>query len=103
VAEIEQGKSVLSPDGLRKLLENGGESLTQDEQVLLLAMLSVEAETGKSFGAEERAALDELVARVESYDANELAQAVKHLVTAKSQADRKLEWPELKRGQHKDR
>ena len=101
MAKAEQKRSVLSPDGIRKLLENGGESLTQDEQALLLAMLSVEAETGESFGAEERAVLDKLMARVESYDANELAQAVKHLVTAKAQTDRKLEWPELKRGQPK--
>lgn len=101
MAKVEHRRSVLSPDGVRKLLKDGGGSLTQDERALLLAMLSVEAETGESLNEEERAALDRLMARLESYDAGELAQAVKHLVTAKSRADRKLEWPELKRGRHK--
>lgn len=98
MAKVEQEKSILSPNGIRKLLQDGGKSLSQDEQALLLAMLNVDAETGSNFSDEERAALDELAARLEGYDAGELAQAVKHLVTAESRTDRKLEWPELKRG-----
>ncbi|OQY23130.1 MAG: hypothetical protein B6I35_04485 [Anaerolineaceae bacterium 4572_32.2] len=97
MTKTEREKSVLSSNGVRKLLEDGGESLTEDERALLLAMLSVEAETGGSFSEEERAALDELTAKLKSYDAGELTQAVKRLVTAKPQAARKLEWPELKR------
>ena len=97
MAKAEHRKPVLSPDRVRKLLKDGGESLTQDERALLLAMLSVDAETGESFIEEEHAALDRLMARLEGYDAGELAQAVKHLVTAKSRTNRKLEWPELKR------
>ncbi len=95
-----QGKSILSSNGLHKLLENGGESLTDDERALLLAMLSVEVETGGEGSEQERDALDKLTAGLTSYDAGELTQAVKRLVTAKPQADRKLEWPELKHGQH---
>jgi len=101
MAKAEQEKSVLSPDGVRKLLKDGGESLTQDERALLLAMLSVDAETGGNLSTEERAARDKLKAKLEGYDAGELVQAVKHLVTAESQTDRKLEWPELKRGRRK--
>ena len=101
MAKVEHRKPVLSPDGVRNLLKDGGESLAQDERALLLAMLSVDAETGEGLSEEECAALDRLMARLEGYDAGELAQAVKHLVTAKSRTDRKLEWPELKRGRRK--
>lgn len=101
MAKVEHRKPVLSPDGVRKLLKDGGESLAQDERALLLAMLSVDAETGESLSEEERAALDRLMARLEGYDAGELTQAVKHLVTAKPRTDRKLEWPELKQGRSK--
>jgi len=103
MAKTEREKSVLSSNGVRKLLEDGGESLTEDERALLLAMLSLEAETGESFSEEERAALDELTTGLKSYDAGELTQAVKRLVTAKPQTARKLEWPELKRGQRERR
>lgn len=93
----EQEKSVLSPNGIRKLLDDKGESLTDDERALLLALLSVDAETGGTLTGQDRSAMDELMAGLEGYDAGELARAVKQLVTAKSRQDRKLEWPELKR------
>jgi hypothetical protein len=89
--------SVLRPEGIRGLLEGGVDNLTQDERALLLALISVEAEAGKDFDEEERAAIEKLKAQVEDYDTNELAQAMKHLVTAKPRADqKKLEWPDLK-------
>jgi hypothetical protein len=88
---------VFRPDGARRLLEGGGEDLTDDERALLLALIGVDAETGKGLEEQEHAALDKLKAQVEGYDAEELAQAVKHVVTAKSREAKKLEWPELKR------
>jgi hypothetical protein len=86
--------TVSRPGGL---LEEGGEGLTDDEQALLLALLSVDAEIGENLDEEKRAALDELRAQLEGYDPEELAQAAKHVVKAKSRKGRKLEWPELKR------
>ena len=88
--------SVLRPEGIRGLLEGGVDNLTEDECTLLLALISVEVEAGKDLDEEERAAVEKLKARVEGYDTNELAQAMKHLVTAKPREDRKLEWPDLK-------
>lgn len=87
---------VLRPDGIRRLLDGGGDDLTDDERALLLALIGVEAEAGRSFSEEERAAIDKLESQVEGYDADDLAQAVKHLVTAESRKERELEWPELK-------
>ena len=67
-----------------------------DERALLLALIGVEAEAGRNFSEGERAAIDKLEDRVEGYDADDLAQAVKHLVTAKPRKERELEWPDLK-------
>jgi hypothetical protein len=98
---VKQEKSVFSPDGVRKLIEEGGENLEEDERALLSALLSVEAQTGAELSEEERAALDGLMAKLEAYDAEELMQAVEHLVTAKTRKGRKLKWPELGRWRRK--
>jgi hypothetical protein len=97
MAEDRRQGLVLSPDGARRLLE-GREDLTDDERALLLALASVDAEVGRSLDENERAALDELKAQMEGYDADELAQAVQHMVTAKPRKGRRLKWPALKRG-----
>jgi len=97
MAENRRGEPVLSPGGARRLLE-GREDLTDDERALLLALASVDAEAGRSLDENERAALDELKAQMEGYDAEELAQAVQHMVTAKPRKGRRLKWPALKRG-----
>ncbi len=92
-AESEKGP-VFRPGGL---LKEGGEGLTDDEQALLLALLSVDAKAGENLDEEQRAVLDELRAQLEGYDADDLARAAKHVVKAKPRKGRKLEWPELKR------
>ena len=88
--------SVLSSEGIRELLEGGVDNLSEDERALLLALITVETEAGTDLDEEERAAVEQLKAQVEGYDTEELAQAMKHLVTAKSREGRKLEWPGLK-------
>jgi hypothetical protein len=100
MAENRRDQPVLSPDGARRLLE-GREDLTDDERALLLALASADAEAGRSLGEDERAALDELRTRMEGYDADELAQAVQHMVTAKPRKGHSLKWPKLKRGRDK--
>lgn len=91
-------ETVFQPGGARRLLEGQGENLTDDERALLLALISVDAEAGKSLGDEGDPALEKLRSQMEDYDADALAQAAKHLVKAKARKGRKLEWPELKRG-----
>lgn len=97
-AKDERERPVFSPGGASRLLEGSGEDMTDDERALLLAMIGVDAEAGKSLEASEHAALDRLKAQVEDYDADELARAVKHIVTAKPRESRKLKWPKLRRG-----
>ena len=95
-----QEEPVLRPDGVRRLLE-GREDLTDDERALLLALIGADAEAGRSLSEKEHAALDKLKAQVEGYNAEELADAVKHMVTSKPREGQKLEWPELKRERRK--
>ncbi len=90
-------RPVFRPDAARQLLEGGGQDLTDDERALLLAFVGVDADR-EDLDEEQRAVLDKLMAQMEGYDTEKLAQAVKHVVTAKSREGRKLEWPELKRG-----
>jgi hypothetical protein len=97
-------ESVLRPEGLRRLLEEGGgEDLTDDERALLLALIGADAEIGRSLSEEELAALEKLREQVEGYDAEELAQAIKHMVRSQSREGRRLKWPELKWGHRKRR
>jgi hypothetical protein len=93
---------VFNPEGIRRLLrEGGGEDLNDDERALVLALVEADAETGRSLSDEERAALEKLKAQLEGYDTNELAQAVKHMVTSQPREGQKLAWPELKRQRRK--
>ena len=102
-AKDKQAGSAFHPEGARRLLEGVAEKLNDDERALLLALIGTDAETGKSFSEEERAALDKLIAQLEDYDAEELIQAVQYMVTSQSRGNQKLEWPELKRGRRKRR
>jgi hypothetical protein len=94
-------ETVFQPGGARRLLEDQGENLTDDERALLLALISVDAEAGKSLGDEGQLALEKLRSQLEDYDkgydVDALTEAAKHMVTAKPKKDRKVEWPELKR------
>ena len=88
---------VFNPEGIRRLLaEGGGEELNDDERALLLAMVGADTEIGIELSEEERAALDKLRGQVEGYDADELAQAVRQMVTSKSRDSRKIKWPKVK-------
>ena len=89
---------VFNPEGIRRLLaEDGGKDLNDNERALILALIAADAETGKELGEEEQAALNKLQAQVGDYDADELAQAVRHMVTSKPRDSRKLKWPKLRR------
>jgi len=103
VAKDKREGSVFRPGGARRLLEGGGEDLTDDERALLLALIGADAEAGGGLDEEGRTALDKLTAQVKGYDAEELARAVKHMVTAKPREGQKLEWSQLKRGRRKRR
>jgi hypothetical protein len=78
------------------LLENA-RKLTPDQRALLLALTDLDVAAGHQLSPEERAALEELSAQVEGYDAGEIHQAMKHMVEA--QTKRKVvDWPkDLKR------
>ena len=96
-ADTKQEGPVLRSSGIHRLLEDGGEDLTDDQRALLLALVTADAESGRSLEDKERAALDELRAKVQDYDVDQLAQAVEHMVKAKPRKAQKLKWPSLKR------
>jgi hypothetical protein len=79
----------------RWLLEGGIDELEDGERALLLALASLEADTGRTVTDEERKALDQIAARA-GVDGEEIAQAVKHMVEAKATKNRRLDWSALK-------
>ena len=79
----------------RWLLEGGIEQLDDEERALLLALVSLEADTGRTLTDEEREALEKILART-GMDGEEIAQAVKHMVEAEPSKDPKLDWSDLK-------
>jgi hypothetical protein len=80
----------------RWLLEGGIDELDEGERALLLAMASLDADTGRLVTAEEREAIDQIIARA-GVGGEEIAQAVKHMVEAKAHKNRRLDWSALKR------
>lgn len=87
---------LFAKDKAKWLLENA-RKLSPDQRALLLAITDLDVAAGRQLSTEERAALDELAAQIEGYDASEIQQAMKHMVEA--QTKRKVvEWPkDLKR------
>ncbi|MCP4541010.1 MAG: hypothetical protein GY832_28065 [Chloroflexi bacterium] len=97
MAEEKQEGQVFNPEGISRLLsEDGGKDLNNDERALLLALIGAETASGRELSEEEHAALDKLKTQVEGYDADDLAQAVRKMVTAKPRDSRKLKWPKMK-------
>lgn len=88
-------ETVMAAGKARWLLEGGVEALDEEERALLLALVSLEADTGRSLTDEEKRALDKILAR-SGMDGEEIAKAVKHMVEAKPKTDTKLDWSALK-------
>lgn len=102
MTEDKQEGLVFNPEGIRRLLaEGGGEDLNDDERALLLALVGTDTETGRTLSEEELAALNKLRAQVEGYDTEELAQAVQYMISSQSREERKLKWPKLRRERRK--
>ena len=100
----EKKSSIFNPDGVRKLLEEGGgRELNDDERALLLALVGVETEMGSTLSEEELAAVEKLKSQVESYDPEALVRAVKHIVTSQARDGETQEWPELREERRKHR
>lgn len=93
-------KHIFRSCAVRKLLEDGGKDLSDDERALMVVLAEVEAER---LTEKERAVLEKLKAQVEEYDVEELSRAVTYMVTAEPKEGTKLEWPELKRSRSRNR
>lgn len=90
-------RPVFRPGGARRLLESSGEAMSDEERMLLLALLEVDAD---NLDGEERAALEAFKARAEAegQGVGDLTRAVKQMVKAKPRKGRRIELPEaLKR------
>ena len=67
-------------------LEGGAAKLDEEERALLLALVSLEADTGRTLTDEERKALDQVLERA-GMDGDEITAAVKHMVEAETKKD----------------
>ena len=79
----------------RWLLEGGIDKLDEEERALLLALVSLEAGTGRNLTEEEQKALDQIITST-GMDGEEIARSVRHMVEAKAATNRKLDWSALK-------
>ena len=89
-------ENLMSAGKARWLLEGGLEKLSDEERALLLAMVSLDADTGRTLTDEEKQALDALVARAGG-DGAEISRAIKHMVQAKPKKRSDLDWSDLKK------
>jgi hypothetical protein len=80
----------------RWLLEGGIDELDAEERALLLAMVSLEAGTGRELTDEEQKVLDQIMAR-SGVEGEGITRAVKQMVEAKPKKDPNLDWSDLKK------
>jgi hypothetical protein len=87
---------VMAKGKARWLLEGGIDELGAEERALLLAMVSLEADSGRELTDEEQKALDQIMAR-SGVDGEGITHAVKQMVEAQPKKDPKLDWSDLKK------
>ena len=88
--------SLMASGKARWLLDGGIDELDDGERALLLALASLEEGTGRTITPEEREALDRIAER-SGKDADDISQAIKHMVEAKAKKPSLLDWSALKR------
>lgn len=88
-------QSVMAEGKARWLLDGGIDQLDEDERALLLALVRLEADTGRALTDEEQEALDQIAARGE-LDGEGIARAVKQMVEAEPRKNRRQDWSALK-------
>ncbi len=88
--------SLMASGKARWLLEGGIDELDEGERALLLALANLEEGTGRTITPEEREALDRIAER-SANDADDISQAIKHMVEAKAKKTGRLDWSALKR------
>jgi hypothetical protein len=86
---------IMAAGKARWLLEGGVDRLDEEERALLLALVSLEADTGRELDKEEKEALDKILERV-GVDGEEIARAVRQMVEAEPKKSPKLDWSALK-------
>jgi hypothetical protein len=89
-------ENLMSAGKARWLLEGGVDKLSDEERALLLAIVSLDAGSGRTLTDEEKKALDALIARAGG-DGAEIARAIKHMVEAKPKKRSDLDWSDLKK------
>ncbi len=89
--------TLLNPDKIRWLKEEGSQTLTQNQQALLLALAQLESELGREPSEEEAQALEALADQLEGFDPQEIASAIQRVVRQPTDPDRKTTWPKLKK------
>ncbi len=89
-------ESIFNPGKADWLTKEGGRALNREQQALLLAITQLEAESGRKLSAEETAAIEALATQLEGFDADEILAAVRKMVDAPADPERRTAWPELK-------
>src|SRR5512137_335286 len=67
--------------------------LDEGERALLLAMVELDKQAGRTFTEQERAALDKLAAETHDYSAVEIQDAVQKMVEGKAKRQPAQGWP----------
>jgi hypothetical protein len=94
-AKSDDGK-VFRPGKARWLQKAGQGDLDDDQRALLLALTQLEASLGHELSSEETEAMETLSGEIESFDAQEIKQAVQRMVDTPADPQRTTSWSELK-------
>jgi hypothetical protein len=85
----------------RWLLEGGIDELDDAERALLLALVSLESDSGRTLTEDEQYALAQIIERTGA-ESDEITSAVKRMVEAKPKKDQQLDWSDLKKRLNRD-
>lgn len=89
-------QELFRPGKAEWLRKEGGQSLDGDQKALLLALMQLEAASGRELTPEETQTIESLGEQLPDNTTEQLRQAMQRLVQSPTDPDRKISWPKLK-------
>ena len=89
----DQRDDTLFSSGKARWLIQHADELDEDQRALLLAMVELDKEVGRTLTDEEHAALDKLAAEMRGFDPTGIQDAVQKMVEGKAKRQPAKGWP----------
>lgn len=91
------GTPIFRPGKARWLQRKGAKALTAEQQALLLALVQLETDLGRTLSEDETAAVEALAGQLQGFDPQDIARAIRQMIETPADPQRQTSWAELRK------